>query len=100
MQTETPIARMEAFLRDLQDRLCGALEAADGHARFVEDPWQRAEGGGGRSRVLKHGALFEQAGVGFSLVHGERMPQGSGISEGGSPEGDRVHLISDHAGRI
>lgn len=74
MQTETPIARMEAFLRDLQDRLCGALEAADGQARFVEDPWQRAEGGGGRSRVLKNGALFEQAGVGFSRVFGERMP--------------------------
>lgn len=74
MSAETPIARMEAFLRDLQDRICAALEAADGQARFVEDPWQRAEGGGGRSRVLKNGALFEQAGVGFSLVHGERMP--------------------------
>ena len=72
--SDTPIARMEAFLRDLQDRICAALEAADGRARFVEDPWQRAEGGGGRSRVLKNGALFEQAGVGFSLVHGERMP--------------------------
>jgi coproporphyrinogen III oxidase len=65
---------MEAFLRDLQDRICAALEAADGSARFAEDVWQRAEGGGGRSRVLKNGALFEQAGVGFSLVHGERMP--------------------------
>ncbi|MDC8013302.1 oxygen-dependent coproporphyrinogen oxidase [Tahibacter soli] len=74
MSAETPIARMEAFLRDLQDRICAALEAADGQARFVEDPWQRAEGGGGRSRVMKNGALFEQAGVGFSLVHGERMP--------------------------
>lgn len=65
---------MEVFLRDLQDRICAALEAADGRARFAEDIWQRAEGGGGRSRVLKNGALFEQAGVGFSLVHGERMP--------------------------
>ena len=74
MSTDTPIARMETFLRDLQDRLCDALEAADRQARFVEDPWQRAEGGGGRSRVLKNGALFEQAGVGFSRVYGERMP--------------------------
>ncbi len=68
-------AAVEAFLRDLQDRLCDALERADGGARFCEDLWQRAEGGGGRSRVLKDGALFEQAGVGFSLVHGTAMPK-------------------------
>jgi coproporphyrinogen III oxidase len=58
------------FLRGLQDRLCLALETADGGARFVEDRWDRPEGGGGRSRVLKAGAVFEQAGVGFSEVHG------------------------------
>jgi coproporphyrinogen III oxidase len=62
------------FLRGLQDRICGALETADSGARFEEDLWQRAEGGGGRSRVLKQGVLFEQAGVGFSEVSGERLP--------------------------
>jgi len=62
------------FLRDLQDRLCRALEVADGSARFVEDAWQRAEGGGGRTRVLKNGAVFEQAGVNFSEVSGTRLP--------------------------
>jgi len=63
-----------AFLRNLQDRLCRALEVADGGARFVEDAWQRAEGGGGRTRVLKNGAVFEQAGVNFSEVSGTRLP--------------------------
>jgi coproporphyrinogen III oxidase len=63
-----------AFLRDLQDRICSALERADGGARFSEDAWQRPGGGGGRSRVLKDGAVFEQGGVGFSHVFGERLP--------------------------
>jgi coproporphyrinogen III oxidase len=66
---------IEAFLRGLQDRLCQALEQADGQARFVEDSWQRAEGGGGRSRVLKNGALFEQAGVNLSIVQGHALPK-------------------------
>jgi coproporphyrinogen III oxidase len=65
---------VEQYLLDLQQRICARLEAADGGARFVEDAWQRAEGGGGRSRVLKDGAVFEQAGVNFSRVHGERLP--------------------------
>jgi coproporphyrinogen III oxidase len=66
--------QVRRFLRDLQDRLCAALETADGTNRFKEDEWQRAEGGGGRSRVLKQGALFEQAGVGFSEVGGAQLP--------------------------
>jgi coproporphyrinogen III oxidase len=65
---------VRGFLTGLQDRICSALEQADGRARFAEDPWTRAEGGGGRSRVLKEGAVFEQAGVGFSDVSGARMP--------------------------
>ena len=68
------VARVETFLRDLQERLCGALEQADGAARFAEDAWTRREGGGGRTRVLKDGAVFEQGGVNFSLVGGERLP--------------------------
>jgi len=67
-------ARVKAFLLELQDQICTALTAADGKAQFVEDSWQRAEGGGGRSRVLTHGAVFEQAGVNFSHVFGDKMP--------------------------
>ncbi|WP_017463310.1 oxygen-dependent coproporphyrinogen oxidase [Dyella ginsengisoli] len=66
--------RAEAFLRELQDRICSAVEAADGDARFVEDAWTREGGGGGRTRVLRDGAVFEQAGVNFSRVHGDRLP--------------------------
>jgi coproporphyrinogen III oxidase len=62
------------LLGALQLRLCAALEVCDGGACFAEDIWQRAEGGGGCSRVLKEGAVFEQAGVGFSDVSGSRLP--------------------------
>jgi coproporphyrinogen III oxidase len=63
--------RVAAFFRDLQDRICRGLEALDGPGRFREDPWQRQGGGGGRTRVLADGGLFEKAGVNFSEVHGE-----------------------------
>jgi coproporphyrinogen III oxidase len=70
---------VEAFLRDLQNRLCSALEVVDGGARFREDAWTRPDssaelGGGGRTRVLTDGAVFEQGGVNFSRVHGARLP--------------------------
>ena len=67
-------AQVKAFLLALQEQICAALTAADGKSQFVEDSWQRAEGGGGRSRVLTHGAVFEQAGVNFSHVFGDKMP--------------------------
>jgi coproporphyrinogen III oxidase len=67
-------AQVKAFLLALQEQICAALTAADGKAQFVEDSWQRAEGGGGRSRVLTQGAVFEQAGVNFSHVFGDKMP--------------------------
>jgi coproporphyrinogen III oxidase len=60
-----------AYFQDLQDRICAALEDLDGTARFVEDLWQRPGGGGGRTRVLRNGAVFEKAGVNFSDVAGE-----------------------------
>lgn len=66
--------RVKAFLLDLQDRLCKALEAADGQARFIEDDWERPTGGGGRTRVMEEGALFEKGGVNFSHVFGENLP--------------------------
>ena len=75
----TAVVRVETFLRDLQDRICTALERCDGGAHFAEDSWTRADsesklGGGGRTRVLKNGAVFEQGGVNFSHVEGERLP--------------------------
>ncbi|OWY37387.1 coproporphyrinogen III oxidase [Xenophilus sp. AP218F] len=65
---------VKTFLLDLQDRICAALERADGGGRFIEDAWRREAGGGGRSRVLSRGAVFEQAGVNFSHVSGEALP--------------------------
>ena len=65
---------VNAYLLELQDQLCAALETVDGAERFREDRWERQEGGGGRSRVLVGGAVFEQAGVGFSRIHGPRLP--------------------------
>ncbi len=66
--------QVKAFLMALQDSICAELAAADGSADFVEERWDRAEGGGGRSRVLTQGAVFEQAGVNFSHVFGDKMP--------------------------
>ena len=68
------LAAVERYLTDLQDRICTALAQDDGAATFAEDAWTRAEGGGGRTRVLAEGALFEKAGVAFSRVHGTRLP--------------------------
>ncbi|HVU18631.1 MAG TPA: oxygen-dependent coproporphyrinogen oxidase [Candidatus Didemnitutus sp.] len=62
------------FLVELQDSLCASLEREDGRARFREDNWTRAEGGGGRTRILAEGAVFEKAGVGFSDVTGKALP--------------------------
>ena len=72
--TEIAIEPVKHYLLGLQDRLCQAMEALDGLARFQEDPWQREGGGGGRSRVLREGAVFEQAGIGFSHVFGSGLP--------------------------
>lgn len=62
------------YLLGLQDSICNALEAEDGTAKFREDSWERAGGGGGRSRVLEEGAVFEKAGINFSHVYGEGLP--------------------------
>ena len=61
------------YLTELQQRIVAALEQADGKA-FRTDPWQRAEGGGGITRILEDGGLFERAGVGFSHVTGSQLP--------------------------
>ena len=65
--------QVKAFLLDLQDRICAGLSAIDGKA-FATDEWQRAEGGGGRARVLENGNVFEKGGVMFSHVMGDKLP--------------------------
>lgn len=59
------------YIRDLQDTITSRLEEMDGKARFQEDLWKRTEGGGGRTRVIENGNLFEKGGVNISAVHGE-----------------------------
>src|SRR5207248_7749246 len=68
-------SRAAAYFRQLQDRICAALEDLDGRGKFREDTWVRAGGGGGRTRVLTDGAVFEKAGVNFSDVAGEFPPE-------------------------
>lgn len=68
------ILAVKTYLLDLQDRICTVLEKEDGKQQFIEDAWERPEGGGGRSRVLTGGAVFEQAGVNFSHVFGQTLP--------------------------
>jgi coproporphyrinogen III oxidase len=67
--------RAANYLRDLQDRICAGLELADGGAAFREDTWQRPGGGGGRTRVIADGGVFEKGGVNFSEVFGEFSPE-------------------------
>ncbi len=62
------------YILSLQDRICLALEDADGKAGFLEDKWQRAEGGGGRTRVIANGNVFEKGGVNTSVVFGKVTP--------------------------
>ena len=81
MTTLPALDSVRDYLTGLQDRICAAIEHADGGARFVEDAWQRADDdasthlrGGGRTRILRDGGVFEQAGIGFSDVSGTQLP--------------------------
>ena len=77
---ETDIAKVDAWLRDLQDQICESLSQVDGGAQFREDVWQRDGGaGGGCTRVLNEGSVFEQAGVNFSHVEGDALPSAATI---------------------
>jgi coproporphyrinogen III oxidase len=62
--------RISQAFQSLQDHICEALEVLDAGQTFQEDKWQRAEGGGGRTRILAHGNLIEKGGVNFSEVYG------------------------------
>jgi coproporphyrinogen III oxidase len=73
--SETPDAEaVRGYLLDLQDRICAALQAEDGGAVFREDAWDRPGGGGGRTRVLQQGTVFERGGINFSHVFGGNLP--------------------------
>ncbi len=68
---------MENFIEKLQDEICSALENQDSE-KFIEDIWEREEGGGGRSRIIENGSIFEKAGVNISSVSGE-MPEAAAV---------------------
>ncbi|MFY7743479.1 MAG: oxygen-dependent coproporphyrinogen oxidase [Flavobacterium sp.] len=59
------------YIKTLQDQICKGLEDVDGISKFREDIWERPEGGGGRTRVIENGQLFEKGGVNISAVHGK-----------------------------
>ena len=63
-----------AYIQDLQDAITSKLEEIDGEAVFREDLWERTEGGGGRTRVIENGAVFEKGGVNISKVFGPLAP--------------------------
>ena len=68
------LEKVKEYFLGLQERICQGLEQADGEAKFVEDAWQREQGGGGRTRVITNGAVIEQGGVNYSYVYGDSMP--------------------------
>jgi len=68
------IDAVKDYLVALQNRICAELEQIDGKAHFARDAWERPDGGGGESRVLSEGGVFEKAGVSFSNVFGDKMP--------------------------
>ncbi len=73
-EVEAQLPVIEQYLTQLQDRICERLERLDGQRHFVEDRWRRPQGGGGRTRVMRDGGVFEQAGVNFSAVDGAGLP--------------------------
>lgn len=72
--SQVNIDKVIDFLKSLQDKICQELEIADGSGTFIEDNWTRAEGGGGRTRVISDGLIIEQGGVNFSVVSGNKLP--------------------------
>ena len=63
--------KFNRYIENLQDKITQKLTEVDGKARFKEDIWERSGGGGGRTRVIENGAVFEKGGVNISAVHGE-----------------------------
>ncbi|KAI5432571.1 oxygen-dependent coproporphyrinogen-III oxidase, chloroplastic [Lathyrus oleraceus] len=76
--------RFEKMIREAQDSVCNAIEAADGGGKFREDVWSRPGGGGGISRVLQDGDVWEKAGVNVSVVYGQMPPDAYRAAKGGA----------------
>ncbi|MEY4941278.1 MAG: hypothetical protein RIQ93_3013 [Verrucomicrobiota bacterium] len=74
MSAAPDLPAVRSYLLSLQDSICAALEREDGSATFRTDEWTRPEGGGGRTRLMAEGAVFEKAGVAFSQVCGVKLP--------------------------
>ena len=74
MSATPDLSAVKSYLLGLQDSICLALEQEDGSKKFVTDDWTRAEGGGGRTRILAGGDVFEKGGVAFSHVRGTKLP--------------------------
>jgi coproporphyrinogen III oxidase len=72
--SEIDVSEVKQFLLKLQYNICSTLEALDGKAKFLEDKWDRPEGGSGITKVISNGKIFEKGGVNFSHVHGQSMP--------------------------
>ncbi len=70
----TEIEQVKQYLLGLQDRICDAMTGIDPTLEKQEDKWERPGGGGGRSRVMRNGSIFEQGGINFSHVHGDSLP--------------------------
>tara|TARA_R110001592_G_scaffold86031_1_gene253997 strand:+ start:5211 stop:6122 length:912 start_codon:yes stop_codon:yes gene_type:complete len=68
------LEQVKTYLLALQDDICAGLEKVDTKSSFVEDAWSRPQGGGGRTRVMTKGHVFEKGGVNFSHVHGDKLP--------------------------
>jgi coproporphyrinogen III oxidase len=76
----THTAQVNQYLLDLQDRICQALTEEDGNGQFNEDIWLRKQGGGGRSRLLRDGDIFEQVGINYSHVYGDELPPSATVN--------------------
>lgn len=68
------IQKIETYLLSLQNRICTALAQEDQQGHFIHDQWERPTGGGGLTRVMDNGAVFEKAGVNYSCVYGNQLP--------------------------
>ncbi|PIA37631.1 hypothetical protein AQUCO_03000291v1 [Aquilegia coerulea] len=75
-------SRFEKMIREAQDSICQAIERADGVGKFKEDVWSRPGGGGGISRVLQDGGVWEKAGVNVSVVYGTMPPEAYRAAKG------------------
>ena len=74
LPSENSRQRARQLVMQIQDQISAGLEKLDGEACFLEETWERPEGGGGRSRVMKEGRVFEQGGINFSEVYGDELP--------------------------